>query len=179
MRCAAVVALLAFAGCASSQPVASTGEQTVRVVGQSGTIASMSTVATARPRITTIELPLEDVWKALPSAYQSVGIEIGQTDARRGVIGNPGFRARRRLGDTPLVRYLDCGSVQGGNSAESYEVHFSVLSEVTRDDRGRTVLSTLVDATARPVNFPGDPVRCTSKGELEQRIATAAGAAAR
>jgi hypothetical protein len=181
MRSAAVLApfaLFALSACASNAPISTTGEQTVRVVGQSGAVATMSTTATARPRITTLEAPLEEVWRALPAAYAAVGIEVAQTDVQRGVIGNPGFRARRRLGDTPLVRYLDCGSTQGGNSAESYEVHFSVLSEVTRDERGRTVLSTVVDATARPVNFPGDPVRCMSKGELERLIAASASARA-
>jgi hypothetical protein len=168
----AVLALvgLACAACATStRPEAQSSEQTVRVVGASGTV-TLATTPTARPRIVTLETPLDAVWRALPAAYAAMGIEIAQRDAGRGIIGNPGFRARRRLGDTSLARYLDCGTSQGGQSAETYEVHFSVLTELTTDPQGRTVISTNVDATARPVNFPGDPVRCLSRGELENRI---------
>jgi hypothetical protein len=172
MRTAAVLGLLALTACGSQyRPVTTQEEQTVRVITQSGATAQTRTVSVDRPRITALDMPIENAWRALPAAYAAVGIEVARTDVNRAVIGNPGFRVRRRLGDTPLGRYLDCGNTQGNPSAETYEVHLSVMSELTRDQDGKTVLSTLVDGVARPVNFPGDPVRCLSKGELENRIA--------
>jgi hypothetical protein len=171
MRTAAVLGLLALTACASSNSATvSSEEHTVRVMGGAERGTAIMTTATHRPRIASLDTPMEEVWRALPAAYAAVGIEVARTDVNRGVIGNPGFRARRRLGDTALSRYLDCGATQGNPSADTYEVHFSVMTEVTRGDRGATIVTTLVDATARAINFPGDPVRCSSKGELENRI---------
>ncbi|HSJ09524.1 MAG TPA: hypothetical protein VK928_06400 [Longimicrobiales bacterium] len=171
MRAVLVLAMVAGSACASSrnQPAASTGEQTVRVVGAGG-LTQLSTTTTNRPSVVTVEMPAEQVWRALPAAYQSVGIELALTDSTRGLLGNPGFRARRRLGGTVLSRYLDCGHAQGAPSADTYEVHFSVLTEVQRQADGKTIVSTNVDASARPINFAGEPVRCLSRGELETRI---------
>lgn len=171
MRAVLVLALVAGSACASSrnQPAAAAGEQTVRVVGAGG-MTQISTTTTNRPSVATVEIPAEQVWRALPAAYQSAGIELALSDSARGVIGNPGFRARRRLGGIVLSRYLDCGHAQGAPSADTYEVHFSVLTEVQRQADGKTVVSTNVDATARPINFAGESVRCASSGELETRI---------
>src|SRR5690606_40865365 len=65
---------------------------------------------------------------ALP-IYESLGIPITRVDATSHIIGNEGLKVRRRLGDAPLTRYLDCGSGQGGPNADTYEVHLAVLTE--------------------------------------------------
>ena len=172
MRPTALLTLLTVAACSSAnRTVATTAEQTVRVSGGGGRATQINTTATTRPRVVVIDVGLEEVWRALPAAYAAAGIEIAHSDAALRVIGNPGFRVRRRLGDTPVSRYLDCGHAQGGPSADSYDVHFSVLTELTAESPERTTLTTVVDAVARPVNFSGDPVRCFSKGVLETRIA--------
>ena len=162
MRSTALLSVLVVAGCASSGPgpAGSVEEQTVRVAGNTGT-TQIHTTATTRPRVTTLDMSLEQVWRVLPAAYAAVGVEIAHTDRARRVIGNPGFRARRRLGDTPISRFLDCGNAQGGPSADSYEVHFSVLTDLQAEGPERTIVTTLIDAVARPINFSGDPVRCT------------------
>lgn len=172
MRRAATLTLFVLAGCASAEPrpVASASEERVQVVSQVGTASSIGTTAATRPRVVTLDLPIDNVWRALPVAYAALGIDIAHNDPTKRVIGNPGFRARRRLADVPISRLLDCGTTQGNPSADTYEVHFSVLTELQQDDRGRTVAVTTLDAVARPVNFPGDPVRCVSRGELETRI---------
>lgn len=171
MRTTILPFVILLAACATSpnQPAGSAREQTVRVVGASGA-TQISTTVTARPSVATLDMPLDQVWRALSGAYASVGIEIALTDPARGVLGNPGFRARRRLGDAPISRYLDCGRAQGAPSADTYEVHFSVLSEVQQESPDHTIVTTNVDATAKPVNYPGESVRCSSKGELETRI---------
>lgn len=174
MRTIALLTFLTVAGCSSSnRTAATTEEQMVRVSGGGGGTTQIHTTATTRPRVITLEIGVEEAWRALPAAYAAAGIEIARSDAALRVIGNPGFRVRRRLGDTAISRYLDCGNAQGGPSADSYEVHFSVLSELSAEAAGRTTLTTVVDAVARPVNFSGDPVRCFSKGVLETRIANA------
>ncbi|HEX6134973.1 MAG TPA: hypothetical protein VFZ24_13485 [Longimicrobiales bacterium] len=172
MRTAILLAsALVLTACASSAPsAASSGEQTVRVVGGGGSLTQINTTAVDGARVGTVSRPRDQVWAALPEVYRSLGIEVTQRDERTGVAGNPGFRVRRRLGASTISRYLDCGRTQGGPSADTYEVHFSVLTEVRRDTPGSTIVSTMIEATARPVNFAGDPVRCASLGELENRI---------
>jgi hypothetical protein len=175
MRTAALLSIVVVAGCASSAttPAASVEEQTVRVSGSTST-TQIHTTATTRPQSTNLDMSLEAVWRVLPAAYASVGIDVAHTDRAARVIGNPGFRARRRLADTPISRFLDCGNAQGGPSADSYEIHFSVLTDLQAESPERTIVTTLVEAVARPINFSGEPVRCLSKGELETRIARAA-----
>ena len=115
--------------------------------------------------------PVDALWKVLPAVYDSLGIEITRRDPASHTLGNDGLRLRRRLGKVPLQRYLDCGSSQGGPNAESYDVHLTVRTRLQPGAAGHSRLSTTVQAQARPINFAGDWVRCTSKNQLEQRIA--------
>lgn len=178
MRHAAAVsalAALALAGCASSPrsaPPVDHATETVRVSGvgvQPG--ATLSTVSSVTPGVAKVLAPIDRVWSVLPAVYDSLGIPVDRLDQARHIIGNTGFKLRRRLGGVSLTRYLDCGSAQGGPSAETYEVTLSVLTELQPIEAG-TSAATVVQATARPVTFAGEPTGCTSKGPLEQRIAT-------
>lgn len=181
MRYALLLPLAGLAACSSNPatPAASPDPSTVRVVGTQGALVTqIATTNTSRPRVVTLDIPLADVWRHLPGAYETVGIALTHRDASAGVLGNEGFRARRRLKDTRLSLFVDCGNTQGVPSADTYEVHFSVLTEVRKDGDDKTLVVTNVDATAKPVNFAGDPVRCLSKGELENRILNVVRAAA-
>jgi hypothetical protein len=106
----------------------------------------------------------------IPDAYDSVGIAISDLDPRRHVVGNSGFTARRRLGKVALSRYLDCGNSQLGPSADEYQINMSVMSSVQPRQGDTTVVTTNVDATGTGLQFAGQSVRCTSRGELEKRI---------
>jgi hypothetical protein len=118
-----------------------------------------------------IPFPVAQVWDALPVVYESLGIPVTRLDATKHVVGNPGFKRRRQLGSVSLARYLDCGRGQGGPSAETYEVHLTVLTEVQpAAPAAGTTVATLVDAMAKPVTFSGEYVRCSSSGALEARI---------
>jgi hypothetical protein len=74
-----------------------------------------------------------------------------------------------------LVRLIDCGTTQGGPSADSYDIRLSVLTQVSPAEGGGggSTIVTTVDAMGRPVAFSGEYVRCTSTGSLETRIADA------
>lgn len=172
MRPSIVVATLVVAACASSgtTPAATpTRDTTIRVMGNSG-LTQITTTAVGDVRVGTVERPFAEVWQALPQIYESLGIDVASRDEATGTMGNPGFRARRRLGSTPISRFLDCGRSQGGPSADTYDIHFSVMTEVRKDTDQKTTVSTRVEAVARPVNFAAEPVRCSSLGELENRI---------
>jgi hypothetical protein len=169
---------LAAVGCSSANVPKAPPEpvpQTVRVMGSAapgGTIAMGVTGTPATARSFSILATPAEVWRALPAAYESLGIPISTMDSATGTIGNAGFNVRRRLGSVPLVRYIDCGSTQGGPSAETYDVRL-VVTTVMQSAEAATTLATTVEGMGKPVAFSGEYVRCGSSGALEARIADA------
>jgi hypothetical protein len=164
---AALLAACASAG--SPSPTPATTTETVRVAG-TGTALAVTTVKTARPGTGTLAAKIDDVWRVLPAVYESLGIPITQLDQAGRIVGNPEFRLRRQLGGVSLARYLDCGRAQTGPNAESYEITMAIATQVQAAAGGQTTVSTLVDASARPVSFTGTSTPCTTNGGLEERI---------
>jgi hypothetical protein len=169
-----LVLATAAAGCSSSSAVETApGPQTVRVIGSgAGSIAMSMSASAPDPRASTIAAPLADVWRVLPAAYESLNIPVSTVDTTTRVMGNSGFNTRRRLGTIPLVRLIDCGTTQGGPSAETYDIHMTVTTHV-RTVEGGTSLSTTVEPMGKPVAFSGEYIRCSSTGALELRLADA------
>jgi len=174
MRLAMLLSLALVVGCSSSGTVQSApAPQTVRVGGGGGGAITMGMSASpTSSHATTLSAPMADVWRALPAAYESLNIPLSMIDSTTRLVGNSGFNARRRLGTIPLVRLIDCGTTQGGPSAETYDIRLSVTTQLTAGDGGTTI-STTVDAQGKPVAFAGEYIRCSSTGVLESRIADA------
>jgi hypothetical protein len=173
MRSFVLLVLIPLAACAPSQSPGTPEpeEQTVRVRGMTdGSGLRMTSNTTAK--VDTLLTPLDAVWKALPSVYATLEIPIEQFNAENNTIGNSALKVYRRLGKFPLTRYLDCGQTQIGPNADSYEVMLSVLTSIrkARSDSTNTVVATTVSALARPIQFRGDYVQCSSKGALETRF---------
>ena len=181
MRRVAALAVAALSaavatGCASSssndpipEPATVTATRTVRVSQPQG-VTAITLVSALSPGVAQVAAPLDTVWRVMPAVYDSLGIAIDRLDHGQHVIGNPSFKARRRVGGVPLTRYFDCGRAQGGPSAETYELTMTVLSELQSGTPGLTTATTTVRATARPVSFVGEGVACSSTGKLEERI---------
>src|SRR5687767_12543916 len=113
------LSIAALAGCASSgTPDVSEGPtatQSTRIIGvQSQT--EMRTTSTVARGVVIVHNSLANTWSALQAAYDSVGIPVTTSNPGEGVLGNDGFKVRRRLKNVPLLRYLDCGNTQGGPS---------------------------------------------------------------
>ncbi len=164
--------LLASAGCSSGRPNAgetATAIQTTRVSGSGGT-TTLTTVAETRRGVALLPAPVDLVWTALRTSYDSLGIPVTRVDKAGWVIANEGLRLRRRLGKVALTRYLDCGSAQAGPNAETYEVHLAVVTHLRPESTDATVATTALEASARPVLFAGDFVACASTGELERSL---------
>ena len=173
MRAFAALTLATMAACASSnRPEPNTDPQTVRVTTQTGATATMRIAPSVTTTTLTLPLPIDRVWAAIPAAYDSLGIAITDMDPRRHVIGNAGMSIRRRLGNTMLSRYLDCGNSQLGPSADEYQITMSIMSSVQARAGGdtTTVVSTNVDATGTGLQFSGQVVKCTSRGALEKKL---------
>jgi hypothetical protein len=114
----------------------------------------------------------DQVWRALPGVFDSLGIEVADLDPAKRMIGNTRFKVRGRLKNVPLSRYIDCGtSTQVGPNADSYDVSISLLAEVRpAESSGSTRLTAIFDALAKPGNFAQDYSQCSSKGALETRF---------
>lgn len=172
MRQVMVAACVVLAGCASggsgvtSAPAAV--EQTTRITSDAGT-AELRTTRSDPTATFAIAAPPERVFRALSTVYQDLGLKVNVLDTQGHRIGIENGRIRRQLGGERLSRYLECGERLGGRVAETDDITFTLLTQVTADGANST-LRTLVDATARPIGVSGNPITCATTGSLEERI---------
>jgi hypothetical protein len=151
---------------------ASGPEETIRIPGSNGGRPTTLAVArTVTSSVKTVAAPVERIWVVLPTVYESLGIPVTERDATGHTFGARSLKARRRLGEAPLSRFLDCGSTQGGPSADTYEVLLTVMTQVTPGAAADSPTVTVtVDGMGRPVFVSADYVHCGSTGVLEKRI---------
>jgi hypothetical protein len=170
MRVLTVLPALALAACASSSaaPAASSTTATIRGGGAIG--GSLTMAQTNAPNVSSVSFPMDQVWKVLPAAFDSLAVPLGIIDPVKHIIGNEGFKIRQRLGKVALSRYVECGTTQIGPNADSYEVFMTVLTQLVPGPSGTTSVATTFEALARPITFAQDYSRCTSKGLLETRL---------
>jgi len=167
---AALVPVLSRCGSATrSGPEAPPSTVTTRIEGTVGA-TNLSRANSAAASRVAIARPVHDVWEVMPDAYKALAIPVEVLVPQDHRIGIEALRIRRKLGDLPLQRVLDCGGTPGAPNAETYEVTMVVLSQLSSTSAGETMLATLVQGTARSPNFGGAEVACTSNGALEQRM---------
>lgn len=169
--------LLPFVACApaarpatGAPPTApSTAPATMRVSTPAGNLNIR--VRTDEMRSTFIIAAAPDrVWRALPAAFDSLGVPGGVVDAAARRFGTTGFRVRRRLGNAPVSRYFDCGQTQIGQNADEYDVQLQVLATLSVGTAGTTDVEVLLDARARPVAFSQGYQSCSTRGTLDTRL---------
>lgn len=172
MRSLALMSLVSLAACAPTPTPSTPAPESERVRIGGGSPSGLRITSNTVARVDTLWTALDRVWKVLPGVYATLEIPIEQFNSEEGTIGNAGLKLYRRLGNFPLTRYLDCGTTQIGPNVDSYEVMLTVLTKVQRSraDSNTTTVATSVEAMARPIQFRGDYVRCSSKGALETRL---------
>ena len=174
MRGITLLSLAALTACASGSSSTGAEPQTMRIVGSgglgSGSVGMRSASSTAS--VSKVAFPLDRAWRALPAVYDSLKIPPTTLDPKTHHFGNEGMKIRQRLGGVQLSKYIDCGQAQIGPSADSYDVFLNVTTTLSAVNAGETEVATTVDAAAKPLNFGQDYSRCTSKGTLENAIAT-------
>jgi hypothetical protein len=117
----------------------------------------------------TLPVPAQEVWVALPEVFGQLEIPIPRSDPQAMAVGNPDLEVRRIEGKR-MSQYVDCGMTRSGIVANLYDVTLTVNSRVSEGPDGAVVLTTTLDAWARPRTTNGNPVHCTSTGTLESRI---------
>jgi hypothetical protein len=166
--------VLLLAACATRAPGAAAPERvsTVALTTANDGRIEASVRSRPEPRTANVLLPLERAWAALPDAYAALGLTgAAVIDEAGRQFGMGLVTLPRRLNDTPLSRFVDCGSAQFIPNADSYAVRLQVTTQLVAEGTAVTRVQTLVEGTARPREMSGNPVRCTSTGELERRIA--------
>jgi hypothetical protein len=119
----------------------------------------------------TVDFPMDQVWSAMKSAYDSLGVPVTSMDQASHTLGNNSMRVRRRLGDVPMSKYVNCGNVQGVQSADAYEMVGSIVTRLdSPDGPSRTRMTTLVDFQGRPMTIASEFTRCTTTGQIEKRL---------
>jgi len=173
MRRFVIVSAVLLSACASSKGPASapTPDQTLRIPTNNASGGSTITMAqTESPSQRTVAAPAARIWNALPAVYETIGLPITDRNNEAHTLGTTSYKVRRKLGNTALSRYLDCGSTQGSASADSYEVLLSVTTQLLPTSTDTTAVSTTVSAMARPVFVSGEYVNCGSTRALEKRF---------
>jgi hypothetical protein len=171
MRTIIVLSACVLFACAPAGPgaVASTPGPDVRMSMPQGTQV-ISVGATVVRGVANLQFPIDKVWSAMSPAYDSLAIPLTVFDPANHTIGNEGLKARRRIGNTRIGEYLNCGNGEGGPSADIYDINLSMVSRLQPNANGGTTITTTVDGAAKPASFTGDYIKCGTTGELEQRL---------
>lgn len=168
----ALLALLVLAACAASGTVVSTASAP-QSFGVAGTSDRMTIAPSSGPHLNALEASVDNVWRALPAAFDSIGVPVGRLDAGNKIIANDGLKIRQRLGKVLLSRYIDCGQTQIGPNADSYEVYIILAVQVRAAGPTASSLTTTFEAQSRPIAFSQGYSRCTSNGSLESKLLAA------
>ena len=136
------------------------GASVMSVSGENGTISA------------TIGAPLQSVWRVLPLAFDSTGLQLSLIDPKKHVMANEGFKIRQKLGKERLSEFFECGTTQVGPNADSYELYVTVHAylEPIKGDSLRTRMTVAVTGAGKPMQFSQDYSRCTSKTMLERKM---------
>lgn len=174
----ALAASVVLGGCASRG--ASRGDDMGGVAVQTAVLRSeatgsamgMNMVAVTDVNKTLISSPPDQTFQALSAAYATLKIPITDINQQARTLGNVAFRVRRRIGDVPTMRAVDCGGDSGMPNAETYQLTLSIQSRVVPNDAGGSVIQTTVEGVGRnPTTSASSDVRCASIGGLEKRLA--------
>lgn len=173
MRTPALLGVCLTLGCASSAPnptLGRTGERIVDIQDRSGTVVNTRLRSDDQTRTADLNLGFEVAWTRLPALLAELGLSIGSINEASGRVSHSGERVSRIAGER-LSTYLDCGTgTTAQPNANAYGVFLSYEVLIAAQGPGASVAEMRIDATARPRDVSGNPVRCTSKGALERLL---------
>lgn len=173
----AAAVLVGVAGCASKSASKSgdfggSSVQTAVIENTQGAARGINMVSTTEVNSVLINAPVEKAWAALQEAYTTLSIPVTELNQQSRTIGNNAYRVRRRIGDVPTMRALDCGGDSGMPNAETYQLVLTVKSRIIPNDAGGSVVQTTLEGTGKnATTAASSDVRCSSMGALEKRIA--------
>jgi hypothetical protein len=156
----------ALAGCASA--TGSTPQDNGRVVDRTNTAVLRSRDESIQNTVH-VAAKQDAIFAALADVYPALGVNIALQDPATGDFGNRNFSKMYRLGGVQLSTYVGCGITSTGPGADSFLVTMSLVSHVTPDATGSTVVTRL-DATAEDQATSNVRQSCLTTGQLEQKV---------
>jgi hypothetical protein len=168
MRKYTLLLFMTLAGCASTS-TSSAPPPAPQTVALSGT--NLRIYGNDESNVHTIPFSVDQVWRALPAVFDSLGVPVATVDPKTRTMGNSGFKLRGRLKNVPLSRFIDCGnSTQIGSNADNYDVSLTVLAETRPAESGSAKVIITFQALAKPANFSQEYSQCSSRGVFETRF---------
>jgi hypothetical protein len=138
----------------------------VLVVNADGSVVRQSTAD--ENSSANYKAPPAKVWPALVAAYSTIGIQPTANDRASGQYGNAGFIVPRRIAGRPIAEFFSCGMDITGPRIDNGRVIGNVMSVITSDGAGGSVVITHVSGTLRPNSGnASDPIPCATTGALE------------
>ena len=167
-----LLGLAASAACASSgsSPGSGIATPSERIVATDHDVV----IRTSVPPNARVTIPVHPgrALEALKVVYDQLGVPPSIYEPVTGRVGNTNFWKSRKLGDTALSSYLNCGDSLAGTIADIYRIYISLISEVRPDGKGGSQVETAFTASARNMEgTSGDRIPCGTTGRLEDLIA--------
>ena len=107
MRIVALFPLAALIAACTSAPrpetEPGTSIQTTHITGSSGSTA-ITTTTPPSSSTTEVVAPMDRTWAVLRAVYDSLGIPVSMVDESQRLMGNTGYKLRRKLGKPELIR---------------------------------------------------------------------------
>jgi hypothetical protein len=164
--------LLLLGACASSAVTLPAGqsERSVTLVDAGSGTRTIDMVTEANIASMSIDAPPAAAWTALLRVYSDLGLEVSGADSRTHMVQMTNKRLRR-IENRRMSAYLDCGSGNSGQYADSYDVYVTLQTQLLPAANGTgSTVRTQLEASARDAAHGNAPVRCTSRRTLERRI---------
>lgn len=146
--------------------------QTAVLQGMSGSATGVNMVSNTSVNRLVVPAPPDAAFQALAAAYGTLKIPVTDLNQAARTVANQAYRVRRRIGDVPTMKAVDCGGDSGMPNAETYQLTLTIQSRVVAGDApGTSVIESTVEGVGRnPTTAAANDVRCSSIGGLEKRI---------
>ena len=166
--------MLVSSGCASkpaAEPVATPRTSTQRIESDG---RNLLVTTSGDAYVSSIRLPNSPtrVFQVLPLVLTELGLPPSRIDTTLLVVEARSVAARRQLAGVSLGTYFDCGSATGIPNTTSYTLRITGWTQVEPNEIGTATLRTRVEASARQEGLQQGSVLCSSKGKLEEKIAS-------
>jgi hypothetical protein len=166
-----VALLLLICGCASSGNSGETYTPKTPVIYAGDQSNGRLEAEKPHPSSATVAAPPAAVWTAVKQAYASLEIPVGIENQAAHTIGNQNFYKSRTLGGQPMTTFVDCGQGMTGAKAASYRIYMSLITNVSSDAKGGTLVEVTFSALGQDVTEGStDRIPCGTTGRLEQLV---------
>ena len=119
----------------------------------------------------TLVVPPKTAWGALVQTYAGFGVPLQGMDPAARMVATQYFHAHAAFAGERMSRWLECGSTLTGDNASNYEITMRFGSLIDTSVVGRSIVRTVLTATAVAPGTGTNTIECMSRGNLEKQIA--------